>query len=223
VNRLELCILTAVSLAATSTMSHAQVPSKQRVAFADPMTSARSGVPGIATRLEAKSQYQYLIGLVAWESKDKPCKVTARFAHVNQLNEFEQTWTDPGCKSPGSKLTFDTHEPNGTFFLTRLNACMAKNNDRVKGVKGLGVAVDRAHLLADVYRPGAHVDIKGETKTIDGFRRPHCDGGYGFDFSGWEPGSQCDADRVATGIVIEHKDGSWTSLRLICSLVIPKS
>jgi hypothetical protein len=215
-------VLMTLLMAAAATVSYAQVPANQRVEFTDPQNANRSGVSGVAARLAAKSNYQYLIGLVAWEDKDRPCKVTARFAHVNQLNEFEQTWIDPGCKSPGSKKVFDTGKENGTFFIRRLNVCMAKNNARVKGVKGYGLLVDRATLLADAYRPGAHVTLKGDSQYIEGFRRPHCNGGYGFDFTGWEAGSECDRDRVATGIIIEHQDGSWTSLRLICSLMVPK-
>ena len=216
------CILTIAALAATPAISFAQVPPDQRIEFGDPKTAARSGPPGVATRLEAKSKYQYLIDLVAREHSDKPCQVTARFAHVNQLNEFEQTWTDPGCKKPTKRSEEDLYpksneeHKNGTFFITSLRTCISRINTRVKGVKGEGHDVTRATFLTQVEGTDSHIALTGFPDPVPGFDRFHCKK------SQWQTPSQCGNNRVATGIVIEHEDGSWTSLRLICSLMFPK-
>lgn len=215
-----LAVVFATLVAATS-IAEAQVPPKQRVEFTDPKTESRSGGSGVAARLEAKSQYQYLLGLNAWEDKDKPCQVRARFAHVNELNEFEQTWTDPECKSPGSEKTVSVYGDNGTGFIKSLKVCLAYSG-RVKGVAGSSVTVARSALLADAYRPGAHVDIVGNGSDVRGFERVNCANVDEPGDHGWQPASACGDDRVATGVVIEQKDGSWTSLRLICSFMIPK-
>lgn len=175
-----------------------------------PSSTEVSGYKGSTFTLgDADSDERALVGVLSRERSDKPCEVSVGWEDVNK-SSINDAITKDLCGGNGatSGTMGGTYANTGgtanRVFLTGLQVCMNKDDDRIKGIHLAGYRITETGTL-----------VKFSPDAQDSRTNCHQDH--------WKRWVNCPAGQIATAAVIHFAAGgtprSWTGIELRCRTV----
>lgn len=170
------------------------------------VTTAVSGKSG-STRIvgPGDSDYRALYSISSRERDDKPCRVSASAYHLNLDNTSAFEADLCGSKgSTSSAISAFTSVAATGGFISGIQACLNKDQTRVKGFEIATRKIDRKADLVD-YGSGHRAS------------RTNC--------KKWQAAVSCPADHLATAVVVHYSPGSPSiikGLALQCREVVKR-
>ena len=175
-----------------------------------PSPTGISGFPGSKFTLgDADSGTRALVGVLSRERSDKPCEVSVGWEDVNQSGTNAAITKDLcGKKGATSSTMGGTYANTGgtanRVFVSGVQVCMNKGDDRVKGIHLHGKRITEAGTLTD-FGP----DQQGS--------RNNCHQDH------WKRWVNCPDGQIATAAIIHFDAGntprSWTGIGLQCRAI----
>lgn len=173
----------------------------------DPSSSGLSGFPGSKFTLgDPNSSRRALVGVVSRERSDEPCFVSVGWEDVNQFGTngavTKELCGGKGATSGTMGATYaNTGGVANRVFITGVQVCMNRGDDRIKGIHLRGQRITDASTLVN-FGPDAQ-----DTRT-------NCHQDH------WKRWVSCPAGKIATAAIIHFEAGntprSWTGIELRC-------
>lgn len=175
-----------------------------------PSPTEISGYKGSTFTLgDADSGNRALVGVLSRERSDKPCEVSVGWEDVNKSSTNGAITKDLcGGNGPTSDTMGGTYANTGgdanRVFVTGVQVCMNKDDDRIKGIHLAGYRITESGSL-----------VKFSPDAQDSRTNCHQDH--------WKRWVNCPAGQIATAAVIHFAAGgtprSWTGIELRCRTV----
>ena len=173
----------------------------------DPSTSGLSGFRGTTYPLgDPNSKTHALDGVYSREKSDNPCYVAIGWEDINHAFTFGTIEKDL-CGGHGSNVNMltaqypDSGGKSNWVFITGIQVCMNKSDDRIKGIHVHGKRITDTGQLAD-FNPDAQDS------------RTNCHQDH------WQRWADCPAGQIATSAIMHFEAGktprSWTGVELQC-------
>ncbi|HEX3127069.1 MAG TPA: hypothetical protein VH394_07045 [Thermoanaerobaculia bacterium] len=169
----------------------------------DPFSTGLSGFPGSKFTLgDPDSSSRALVAVLSRERSDEPCFVSVGWEDVNQSSTNDAITKDLcGGNGPSSGTMGGTYGPADRVFITGVQVCMNKDDDRIKGIHLHGKRITDEGTLVD-FGPD-------EQDSRTNCHQDH-----------WKRWVNCPAGQVATAAIIHFEAGntprSWTGIGLQC-------
>ena len=166
-----------------------------------------TGYPGSKFTLgDPNSANRALVGVLSRERSDNPCNVSVGWEDLNQSGTNGALTKDLcGSNGPSSGTMGGTYANTGgdanRVFITGVQVCMNKSDDRIKGIHLHGQRITDSGTLAD-FGPDQQDS------------RTNCHQDH------WKRWANCPAGQIATAAVIHYEAGntprSWIGIELQC-------
>lgn len=176
----------------------------------EPSSTGISGFPGSKFTLgDSGSSSRALVGLLSRERSDKPCEVSVGWEDVNQSSTNDASTKNLCGKNGATSSTMGGTYANtgGTanrVFVSGVQVCMNKDDDRVKGIHLRGKRITDTGTLAD-FGPDQQDS------------RSNCHQDH------WKRWVNCPERQIATAAIIHFDAGntprSWTGIGLQCRAI----
>lgn len=176
----------------------------------EPSSTGISGFPGSKFTLgNAGSGSRALVGVLSRERSDKPCEVSVGWEDVNQSSTNDAITKDLcGKKSATSSTMGGTYANTGgtanRVFVSGVQVCMNKGDDRVKGIHLRGKRISDTGSLTD-FGPD-------QQDSRNNCHQDH-----------WKRWVNCPDGQIATAAIIHFDAGntprSWTGIGLQCRAI----
>lgn len=146
--------------------------------------------------------YQGLYQVSMWEDTDVPCKIQAKFRHLNTYVGKQVTWDNFGQCGVNASTKRTVKFTDTESYVRGVNVCLNNAGDRVKGMRIYGAKLNRS--------TGALTNLSG----FKGWSRPNCDD--------WQTIRYCPPGKVATRLIVEDEPGNGIQgVRLTCRSISP--
>jgi len=176
----------------------------------EPSSTGISGFPGSKFTLgDADSGRRALVGVLSRERSDKPCEVSVGWEDVNQSSTSNAiTKALCGKKGATSSTMGGTYANTGgtanRVFVSGVQVCMNKGDDRVKGIHLRGKRITDAGTLTN-FGPD-------QQDSRNNCHQDH-----------WKRWVNCPEGQIATAAIIHFDAGntprSWTGIGLQCRAI----
>jgi len=176
----------------------------------EPSSTGISGFPGSKFTLgDADSGSRALVGVLSRERSDNPCEVSVGWEDVNQSSANDAiTKALCGSKGATSSTMGGTYANTGgtanRVFVSGVQVCMNKDDDRVKGIHLRGKRITDTGTLTD-FGPDQQDS------------RSNCHQDH------WKRWVNCPEGQIATAAIIHFDAGntprSWTGIGLQCRAI----
>lgn len=204
-------VLTVVLFLSTTTIQTVQAQSVATVELTgEPSSTGISGFPGSKFTLgDSGSSSRALVGVLSRERSDKPCEVSVGWEDVNRSSTNDASTKDLCGKNGATSSTMGGTYANtgGTanrVFVSGVQVCMNKDDDRVKGIHLRGKRITDTGTLAD-FGPDQQDS------------RSNCHQDH------WKRWVNCPEGHIATAAIIHFDAGntprSWTGIGLQCRAI----